>query len=106
MISVRKEEMKKQPPQLKFHEKSCLTCRYYRIGKFNPESCVSSDCLLLGRTLSMTGREITDRQRYCDGWKRRPKTWEYRVGYNPFWEDVYIPRETQIRLRKRAGIRQ
>ena len=54
----------------------------------------------------MTGREITDRQRYCDGWKRRPKTWEYRVGYNPFWEDVYIPRETQIRLRKRAGIRQ
>jgi hypothetical protein len=96
----------KSSPKLKFHEKSCQTCRYYRIGQNTPKSSIVSDCLLLGRTLSITGKESTDRERYCDGWKRRPKNWVYWVKTNPFWVDEYIPRKTQIKLRKRMGIKE
>ncbi len=42
------------------------------------------------------------RQRLCDGWKKRPKTWKiYSEGpkSNPHWFDPYISRATQHRLR-------
>jgi len=77
---------------LKFHEKCCSTCRYYRAGE------VVTDCLNLGRTLSMVGVPYADQARYCDLWKKRPKTWIVYTNKNPFWEDEYIPRETQLNL--------
>ena len=47
----------------------------------------------------MSGSSYPDKARVCDGWKRRPKNWNYVVDYNPHWHDQYIPRETQINLR-------
>ena len=79
---------------LKFHEKRCNICRYYRLYQS------SSECLFLGRSLSMVPTGYADFARYCDGWKKRPKTWEILAEKNPFWEDRYIPRKTQINLRK------
>lgn len=90
---------KRSPPELRFHRRSCFICRYYRLHG------VGSDCLLLGRMLSMTRRSYPDRARLCDGWKRRPKNWNICADKNPYWEDLYITRETQIRLRKRLGIK-
>jgi hypothetical protein len=80
---------------LKFHDKSCYTCKYYR-GK----SRISS-CLNLGRDLSITGDPWHDRARYCDLWEERPKEWLIYVQKNPFWYDPYIPRETQLLLKGR-----
>jgi hypothetical protein len=77
---------------LKFHEKCCFTCRYYRSGN------VVTDCLNLGRTLSFADVLYADRARYCDFWKKRPKTWDVHTDKNPFWEDKYIPREVQLNL--------
>jgi len=39
----------------------------------------------------------------CDGWKKRPKKWEIIVK-DPFWEDPYISREQQYKLRLRHKI--
>jgi len=77
---------------LKFHDKCCLSCRYYRAGQN------FSDCLNLGRTLSSTGVPYADMARYCDLWKRRPKSWDIYTDKNPFWEDKYISRITQSKL--------
>jgi hypothetical protein len=87
-------------PTLQWHEKSCYVCRYYRQMRENG----FSDCLLLGRSLSQTNDPAHDRARVCEGWKRRPKTWVHYVDENPFWNDPYISRESQIRTRKRLGI--
>lgn len=87
-------------PILKFHEKSCLTCRYYR----QQRGSRCSDCLLLGRTLSIATNAWHDRARFCAGWKRRPKTWDYVCDNNPFRNDQYISRKTQLSLRKKYGI--
>ena len=84
---------------LQLHKISCFTCRYYRMWD------KSSECLLLGRTLSLTGDITDDRARFCEGWKRRPKAWKYYCKLNPFWDDEYISRESQIRIRKRLKIR-
>ncbi len=90
----------KEIPELKFHEKRCDNCRYYRIHQAN------SDCLLLGRTLSIrTSGPYCDTARFCVGWKKRPKTWDIYARENPFWNDLYISRETQIRLREQKGIK-
>ena len=89
----------KKLPKLKFHEHSCSNCRYYRI---HITSCAAAVCLLLERTLSLKDDGCLDLARYCDGWKRRPKTWNIctqGVKNNPFWEDPYIPRKTQLKLR-------
>ena len=90
----------KEIPKLKFHDKSCDNCRYYRIHQLN------SDCLLLGRTLSIrASNSYCDKARFCIGWKRRPKTWDIYNRKSPFWGDIYISRETQIRLRQQKGIK-
>ena len=86
-------------PQLRFHKRDCFTCRYYRV---HTTGATVSNCLLLGRMLSITGHPWDDRARVCDGWKRRPKTWNiYSKGTenDPFWHDPYISRTTQKRLR-------
>ena len=93
--------MKLKKPELKYHKRSCYTCRYYRQHRKAP----NSDCLLLGRMLSITRNPSDDRARICDGWKQRPKTWDIVCEYNPFWDDVYIPRKTQINLRKKYRIK-
>lgn len=92
-----------KPPKLKFHEKSCSTCRYYRIHVSKYSS--TTDCLLLGRMLSFYTNPDQERAKYCDGWKKRPKRWEVRTKKSPFWHDKYIPPKTQINLRKRLGIK-
>lgn len=89
----------KSPPRLQFHERSCYTCRYYR----QHES--TTECLLLGRGLGCDTGHYADRARFCEGWKRRPKTWAIRADKNPYFDDAYISRKTQLRLRKRLGIR-
>ena len=92
--------MSKTPPKLRFHKSSCGNCRYYRIHED------TSECLLLGRTLSMRdGCFYHDQSRVCDSWKKRPKNWNYAVELNPHWYDQYIPRETLLRLRKSKGIK-
>ncbi len=86
-------------PKLKFHNKRCDNCRYYRIHQGN------SNCLLLGRLLTLrSGSFYCDRARVCSGWKKLPKTWDIYIAVNPFWLDPYISRTTQKRLRKRMGI--
>jgi hypothetical protein len=52
--------------------------------------------------LSVTEHSWDDRARVCDGWKKRPKSWNiYSEGTDnwPYWVDPYIPRATQKRLR-------
>jgi len=64
--------------------------------------CTTTVCLLLGRTLGIGDDIYGDLARICDGWKRRPKTWNiYTQGTetNPFWKDPYISRKTQLKLR-------
>ena len=96
--------MKKPLGDLKYHEKSCATCRYYRIWQ-QARSSESSDCLLRGRTLSI-GRcnAYSDLARYCDLWKRRPKNWEVNTRKNPHWLDKYYKRAQLEKMRKRLGI--
>jgi len=89
--------MKVEIPKLKFHDRSCFTCRYYRQQRKND----FTDCLLLGRGLSMSKDSWHDRARVCVGWKRRPKNWDYICDENPFWKDKYISRKTQKNLRRR-----
>jgi hypothetical protein len=87
-------------PKLKFHDRRCNNCRYYRIwGSM-------SHCLLLGRSLSQLCGHNDDMYRYCEGWKKRPKTWNVlcEKNENPFWKDKYITRKTQDNIRKRAKI--
>lgn len=90
---------------LKRHKIKCYSCRYYRIyTKFS----FSSNCLLLGRMLCITNEErdlfYWDSARYCESWKKRPKKWVIKSTKNPFWFDIYIPRQSQIKTRKRVGI--
>lgn len=79
--------------RLQFHEKSCYTCRYYRCHNNTTE------CLFLGRTLSISNNSWDDRARFCNGWKRRPQTWNYHCENNPHWYDKYISRKTIEKLR-------
>ena len=91
---------------LRFQEKSCWNCRYYR--QFLPkEGAATAECLALGRTMGITpaGQSASligwARERLCDLWKRRPKTWVYFTQKNPHWEDEYYKRETLQRMHKR-----
>lgn len=93
---------------LRYQEKCCGTCRYYRLHK---TSAVTSDCLLLGRMLGINTSASDffywDMSRFCDFWAKRPKKWTvYSVGVdkNPHWVDPYLPRETLIQLRKRLRL--
>jgi len=90
-----------EAPELRFHEKRCNNCRYYRITRRGSEH---SDCLLLGRMLSFINGPYADMHRVCGGWKKLPKTWNIYTGKNPFWHDKYISRESQRKIRKRIGI--
>jgi len=87
--------------ELRFHKRDCYTCRYYRIHGY------CSECLLLGRTLTLRKGNFfySDRARLCDGWKRRPNTWNIYVKKNCYYSDKYIPRESQLKIRKRLGIK-
>lgn len=100
-------ELTEREDKLNFrlHEKSCANCRYYRQQK---TGAITSECLLLGRTLGISDKayELTkwDARRLCDGWKKLPKTWDiYSEGVesNPHWHDPYIKRETLISLRNK-----
>ena len=97
--------------RLRWQDESCANCRYFRLHK---TVAITSNCLLLGHTLGIhtdDGEALgwlvcAARERVCDAWKRRPKTWEtYSKGTDasPYWVDPYIPRETQIRLAKRLA---
>jgi len=81
------------------HKKSCQNCRYFRLSH---HAAAAGDCLLLGRMLSI-GFEYSNsihRERVCDGWKRRPNSWNpISEGINPFWSDPYIERESLKRIR-------
>jgi len=103
----------KELPKLRFHEKSCQTCRYFRIHKSGcytiyKSGCYTSSCLFLGRDLGITNNYNNlpewAKARVCDGWKRRPHTWlNVLQEKNPYWFDEYIPRESLLKIRKRAG---
>jgi len=87
----------KELPKLQWHKKSCYTCRYYRVQNIT----LQSDCLFLGRLLSMTGKAESGRSRFCAGWKRRPKNWCIYVDGNPYYDDPYIKRKTLQNIRTR-----
>jgi len=83
---------------LRHHDKSCYTCRYFRMH------ANGSDCLYLGRAMgsSVTVGRLVDwaRTKICDAWKKRPSTWNVYASKNPYWEDEYISRETQEKLKR------
>ncbi len=90
---------------LRRQDRCCLTCRYFRLVS---TSAVCSECILLGRGLGIAGPDGRDQlaawaiDRICDGWKRRPQSWNIEPGGNPHWADPYISRETAQRLRATA----
>lgn len=90
-------------------EQSCLTCRYYREHE---TSAITMNCLLLGKLIGISSNSVgcLDSvkglllRKICDGWKKRPKVWNIKskgIKNNPFWDDPYISRGTQQRLRNR-----
>lgn len=91
-------------PKIEFVTVCCATCRYWRFEK--QKHCCTTNCLLLGRGLSI-GIDQFDwqhRARVCSGWKKRPENWYVVTEKNPFWYDPYIPRKTQLRLRKKQEL--
>jgi len=98
---MRKEKRlitRQQEVNLRRVEKSCHSCRYFRLRGD------SSYCLFLGRILA-TSDEPVDLVNWsmttiCDAWKKRPKTWNAIATDDPFWFDRYITRQTQRRFRK------
>jgi len=80
------------------HDKSCHSCRYFRI------SSQGSNCLFLGRMLSRESVSVGTLVEWakgtlCDAWKKRPSTWKLYVK-DPFWCDPHITKETQRRFRR------
>jgi hypothetical protein len=92
-----------QALRLRFQERCCLTCRFYR--RHRTVATVSS-CLLLGRDLAImdpVDLDSVDRTRVCDGWTKRPSTWSVAsdgVDQNPFWKDPHLSRQWMHRLRR------
>ena len=95
---------------LRYHDRSCENCRYFRIHE---TAAVVSECLMHGRTLGVANKDnhylLTGwaRERVCDLWSRRPKSWIiYSEGTerNPHWVDPYLPREVNQRRRKRLKL--
>ncbi len=93
---------------LRGQDKCCSNCRYFRISPPSPAS--AAECILLGRTLSITSKNESyrniswGRERLCDGWKKRPQKWIVYANANPHWEDQYYKRETLINLKKRLKL--
>src|SRR5437879_10377749 len=88
---------------LRYHRRSCANCRFYREHK---TVAVVSECLLHGRTLGITDANSSyqlvawARERLCDLWARRPKSWVIfsdGIDKNPHFSDPYISRETNQR---------
>jgi len=84
-------------PNLRYQDKSCFNCRYYRQ---HTTGCTISCCLRLGRDLSAHSSLFNffyvDQSRVCDLWKRRPDKWIIgTIGTNssPYWVDPYITRK-------------
>lgn len=87
---------------LRYHKKSCWTCRFIRIR------LPSSECLMLGRTMvsanDSTFHIDNNRTRVCDLWSHRPFKWNVYCDKNPHWEDVYYTREQLQRMKRRRGL--
>ena len=81
----------KMHTMLKFHRKSCFTCKYYRVYLGYHHDF--SQCLRIGSILSPIGDTLHDRARYCSLWRKRPKDWDPYTDKNPYFFDKYIPRE-------------
>lgn len=89
---------------LRFQDKSCANCRYFRV--VHEKYIDNSECLLLGRTMGVGDLlQLHDwgMKRVCDGWKKRPKTWNIDVTKNPYFHDPYLTRKYQQQLRRRVG---
>jgi hypothetical protein len=84
---------------LRYHATSCWNCRYIR----RYQCC--SECILLGRTMAVSEDSsfhmCANRERTCDFWAERPKTWRIYTDKNPHWEDAYYKRSTLLRKRRR-----
>jgi len=93
--------------RLRYQDKSCTNCRYFRVFfSEDGNSADTSECLLLGRTMGigeMCYLYGWGRGRICDGWKKRPKTWNIDVSKNPHFHDPYLTRKYQQQLRRRVG---
>jgi hypothetical protein len=94
--------------RLRYQDRSCDNCRYFRIH--HGSDGWTSMCLLLGRDLGTAATDYNAldgwaRERVCDGWSRRPKSWRiYSEGLrSPYWDDPYLPRELNERRRKRLA---
>ena len=92
---------------LRYQDKACANCRYLRYSK---TGAITSECLLLGRTMGISGDEHDLEtwawQRLCDRWSRWPKTWRGNwviTGYNPHWKDKHVKRRTLKRIRRRIA---
>ncbi len=87
-----------QEINLRHHEKSCHSCRYFRVWKS------ASYCLVLGRHMGFSNKPKTLFEwamgTICDAWKKRPKTWSVVATRSPLWHDRHIPRATQKRFRR------
>lgn len=83
---------------LRHQEKSCHTCRYFRMNGNH------GYCLFLGRTIAESNvagdLALLVRGIICDAWKKRPSTWSVVATDNPFWFDRYITRQTQRKFRR------
>jgi hypothetical protein len=81
---------------VKHHEKSCHTCRYFRAN------ANGSYCLYMGSMMSQSGRmaEVVEWAMtvVCDAWKKRPSTWNI-YSRDPLNNDHHIPKKTQKRFR-------
>jgi hypothetical protein len=94
-------------PDMHYHDKSCATCRYFRVWQSTYAS--AGECLIRG-TIGMASKYQGGmvlgwaRERYCDLWKKRPRKWSLYVERNPAFYDPYISRLTLLRLWRRLGL--
>lgn len=95
---------------LRYQDKSCRNCRYFRVTHQSPPNdTMTGDCLLLGRMMSISGDRLQILEWswniVCDGWSKVPKNWKIDVYKNPFFYDPYIKRRSQKRLRNKVYAR-
>ncbi len=58
---------------LKYHKKSCHTCKHYRSDR------KYHDCLILGRVLSTEDVDVMQYCRYCHLWEEKPNNQEIKI---------------------------
>jgi hypothetical protein len=96
--------LKPKLPQPAYHEKSCATCRYFRMSS---SDFYSACCILLSKHLATAEyRESLDhrtRSLVCSAWKPRPKRWKIEFTKDPMFSsapDPYVSMNTIFRLRR------